>query len=210
MSYSVDIYDKKGKVISAVQLNEELFSDNMINESLIHEYCLLQASNARHNIACVKGRGEISWSGRKLYKQKGTGNARSGGKDSPVRRGWGVAFWPRWEQNFVKWMNKKARKIALAGMITLKAKEKNVIWLKDLLLSAPKTKDALEIIKNIGLENTKILVVLNKKDENLSKSLRNIPDVKYITVAYLNPFDLMVAKKVVFLESALQTINWVS
>lgn len=207
MAYSVDIYDKKGKVVSQIELNDAIFSDGIVNESLIHEYYLLQASNARHPIACVKGRGEISGSGRKLYKQKGTGNARSGGKDSPVRRGGGVAFWPRGENNFEKGMNKKARKIALAGIITLKAKENNIIGLKDLSFDVPKTKEAVDLLKNIGIQDKKILVVLSKKDENLTKSLRNISDVKYITVDYLNPFDVMGANKVVFLESALQTIN---
>ncbi len=76
MVYSVDIYDKKGKVVSTVDLNEDVFVDANINESLIHEYVLLQSSNARNNIACTKGRWEIAGSGKKLYKQKGTGNAR--------------------------------------------------------------------------------------------------------------------------------------
>ncbi|HCB51009.1 TPA: 50S ribosomal protein L4 [Patescibacteria group bacterium] len=87
MAYSIDIYDKNGKVVSKVDLNESVYADDCINESLIHEYYLLQTSNARNNIACVKGRGEVAVSGKKLYKQKGTGNARSGGKDSPTRKG---------------------------------------------------------------------------------------------------------------------------
>jgi len=62
MAYSVDIYDKKGKVVSKIDLNEEIYSDGIINESLIHEYYLLQTSNARINIACVKGRGEVNGS----------------------------------------------------------------------------------------------------------------------------------------------------
>jgi len=87
MAYSVDIYDINGKKVSSMSLNETLFSDDIINTDLIHEYYLLQTSNARQNIAKVKGRGEVAGSGRKLYRQKGTGNARVGDKNSPIRRG---------------------------------------------------------------------------------------------------------------------------
>lgn len=207
MVYSVDIYDKKGKVVSTVNLNENVFSEGNINESLIHEYVLLQASNARHNIACTKGRGEIAWSGKKIFKQKGTGNARAWDRNSPVRKGGGIAFGPRGERNFEKAMNKKARKSALLGIVALKAKDKNLLGLKDFTVAEPKTKELLEVIKNIGLEGTKILFVLGTKNENIEKSLRNIEGVKYISLGYLNPLDMLSAKKVVFFETALEAIN---
>ncbi|AHB40846.1 50S ribosomal protein L4 [candidate division SR1 bacterium RAAC1_SR1_1] len=207
MVYSVDIYDKKGKVVSTVDLNEDIFADGNVNESLIHEYVILQASNARHNIACTKGRGEIAGSGRKIFKQKGTGNARAGDRNSPVRKGGGVAFGPRGERNFEKAMNKKARRNALMGIITLKAKDKALLGLKDFDLTEPKTKDLLDIVKNIGIEGKKALFVLGSKNQNIEKSLRNIANVKYITVGYLNPLDVMSASKVVFFETALQAIN---
>ena len=207
MAYSVDIYDKKGKVVSTVDLNEEIYSDGIINDSLIHEYYLLQTSNARINIACVKGRGEVNGSGRKLYKQKGTGNARTGGKQAPVRRGGWVAFGPRGDRNFTKGMNKKAKKLALAGMITIKAKESALLGIDNFGFSAPKTKEAIEVLKNIGAANAKVLVVLNSKEDNTTKSLNNIPSVKYVSVGYLNPFDILSADKIVFEQAALESIN---
>jgi large subunit ribosomal protein L4 len=73
MAYSIDMYDKSGKVVGQVSCNEAVFNDNLVNQSLIHEYYLLQTSNARNNIACVKGRGEVNGTGKKIYKQKGTG-----------------------------------------------------------------------------------------------------------------------------------------
>ncbi|MDD3262307.1 MAG: 50S ribosomal protein L4 [Candidatus Absconditabacteria bacterium] len=207
MVYSVDIYDKKGKVVSTIDLNGDVFADENINEGLIHEYVLLQSSNARNNIACTKGRGEIAGSGRKIFKQKGTGNARAGDRNSPVRKGGGVVFGPRGERNFEKAMNKKARRLALMGIITLKAKEKSILGLKDFDLSKPKTKDLLDVVKNIGIDGKKTLFVLGSKNENIEKSLRNIVNVKYITIGYLNPLDIMSAKKVVFFETALNAIN---
>lgn len=123
MVYAVDVYDKNGKLTSKVDLNPELFSDEIVNPSLIHEYLLLQQANARNVIASTKTRAEVAGSGRKLYKQKGTGNARVGDKNSPIRRHGGVAFGPTAERNFEKTMTKKARKLALNGLLTLKVKE---------------------------------------------------------------------------------------
>ena len=123
MVYAVDVYDKNGKLASKVDLNPELFSDEIVNPSLIHEYLLLQQANARNVIASTKTRAEVAGSGRKLYKQKRTGNARVGDKNSPIRRHGGVAFGPTAERNFEKTMTKKARKLALNGLLTLKVKE---------------------------------------------------------------------------------------
>ena len=207
MAYTIDIYDKSGKVVSNFTLDETIFADSLVNKNLIHEYYLLQTSNARQNLACVKGRWEVRWSGRKLYKQKGTGWARPGDKNSPVRRWWWVAFGPRWDQNYTKSMNKKARTIALNSIITLKAKAGELIGLKDVLLSTPKTKDAQEILKNIWIAAKKVLFVVAEKDENILKSFKNLPKVKYLYVDYLNPVDLMSYHTVLFLESAFSHLN---
>ncbi len=207
MAYNIDIYDKTGKVVSTFALDEVIFDDSLVNKDLIHEYYLLQTSNARINIAKVKWRGEVHGSWRKLYKQKGTGNARVGDKNSPIRRwGW-VAFWPRGNQNYTKNMNKKTRKIALNSIITLKAKAGELLAIKDFALDMPKTKDAQEILKNIGIANKKVLFVLPQKDENIIKSFRNLPRLKYLHADYLNPVDLMSYHTVLFLESALTTLN---
>lgn len=207
MVYNIDIYDKGGKVVSTFPLDETLFDDSLVNKDLIHEYYLLQTSNARHNIASVKGRWEVHGSGRKLYKQKWTWGARPGDKNSPVRRWWWVAFWPRGVENYTKSMNKKARKIALNSIITLKAKAGELMGLKDITLGAPKTKEAQDILKNIWISTKKVLVVVAEKDENLFKSFRNLPKVKYLYVDYLNPADLMSYHTVLFLESSLASLN---
>lgn len=207
MAYTIDIYDKGGKVVSNFTLDETLFDDSLVNKDLIHEYYLLQMSNARHNIACVKWRGEVHGSGRKLYKQKGTGGARPGDKNSPVRKWGGVTFGPRGVENYTKSMNKKARNIALNSIITLKAKAGELMGLKDFTLTAPKTKEAQDVLKNIWISMKKVLVVIAEKDENILKSFRNLPKVKYLSVNYLNPVDLMSYHTVLFLESALANIN---
>lgn len=207
MWYTVDIYDKTWKVVSNFKLDDTIFSDEKINHNLIHEYYLLQTSNARNPIAHTKTRWEVAGSGRKLYKQKGTGNARVWDKRSPIRIGGGVAFWPRNERNYTKVMNKKSRNLALSWLITLKAKDNNIIGLKDFDMKEPKTKEALDVLTKIGLNNQKVLFVLNDKNINLVKSFRNLNNVKYLLTDYLNPKDLLEYHKILFLESALEKIN---
>ncbi len=207
MWYTVDIYDKTWKIVSNLKLNDEIFSDDKINHNLIHEYYLLQTSNARNPIAHTKTRWEVAGSGKKLYRQKGTGNARVWDRRSPIRVGGGVVFWPRNERNYTKSMNKKSKKLALSSILTLKAKNKNIVWLKDFDMKEPKTKEALNILTNIWLNKEKTLFVLNEKNLNLIKSFRNLNNVKYLLADYLNPKDLLEYNKILFLESALNKIN---
>lgn len=207
MWYTVDIYDKTWKIVSNLKLNDEIFSDDKINHNLIHEYYLLQTSNARNPIAHTKTRWEVAGSGKKLYRQKGTGNARVWDRRSPIRVGGGVVFWPRNERNYTKSMNKKSKQLALSSILTLKAKNKNIVWLKDFDIKEPKTKEALNILTNIWLNKEKTLFVLNEKNLNLIKSFRNLNNVKYLLADYLNPKDLLEYNKILFLESALNKIN---
>ena len=206
MGYSVDVYNTEGKVVSKVELNANLFADEKINKTLIQEYLLLQQANGRVAIADTKDRSEVSGSGKKLYRQKGTGNGRVWDKNSPLRRhGW-IAFGPTSARNFEKMMTKKARKVAMNGTITMKAKDSAICGLS-LDKMEPKTKEAASIIERIGLSNQKVLLVLDAKNEGIEKSFRNIAKVKYILVDYLNPRDVLNADKVVFLEKALTKLN---
>jgi large subunit ribosomal protein L4 len=210
MAYTVDIYDTNGKVVSKVTLNETLFSDDIVNNELIHEYYILQMSNARNNPAKVKGRGEVAWAGRKLYKQKGTGNARVGDKNSPIRRGGWVAFWPRGIRNFTKVMTKKAKRIALQGLITIKAQQNELLGIQKISFDLPKTKNAADLLHKLWLEDVKVLFVMDSNDDNLKKSFRNLADVKYLSIDYLNPYDLMHADKVLFTQASLEKLNTVA
>jgi large subunit ribosomal protein L4 len=206
MTYSVDVYDTKGKIKSTVELTANLFSDDKVNTTLIQEFYLLQMANARTPIASTKTRGEVNGSGRKLYKQKGTGSGRVGDKNSPLRRHGGIAFGPRGMENYSKTMTKKARKLALNGIITLRVQEKALVGLA-LTELAPKTKDAVAILDALTLGGKKVLLVMKEKNDGIEKSFRNIEKVKYLLLDYLNPKDLLNADKVVFLEDALQALN---
>lgn len=104
-------------------------------------------------------------------------------------------------------MNKKAKKIALYGLLTLKAKANEIYGLEAFDMKAPKTKEATAILKNLGMSGKKTLFILDKKNENLAKSFRNIENVKYLTVDYINPEDIMKYNTIIILEPALEKLN---
>jgi large subunit ribosomal protein L4 len=103
-------------------------------------------------------------------------------------------------------MNKKARKVALNGIITLKAQDKALVGLS-LAELQPKTKEAISILSNMGIQGQRTLLVMKEKNDGIEKSFRNIEKVKYLLLDYLNPKDLLNAEKVIFLEDALTMLN---
>ena len=207
MTYTIKVFNEQGKEIEEIQLNEEIFNDKNINISLMHEFIVMQLANARYNIAKTKTRGEVKASGRKLYRQKGTGNARVGDAASPIRRGGGVAFGPTGNENYHKDMPKKQRRKALFSALTVKVKDNEALALDKYSAKEIKTKNAAVVLKNLGLEGEKVLVVVPEKNEIIVKSFRNIPGIKVLLANYVNPYDLLTHKKVLFLKDSLAKIE---
>ena len=207
MWYKLPLYDANGKKLKDINLNEVIFNDQNINNDLIHEFVVMQLANVRNAIAHTKTRAEVNLSGRKLFRQKWTGRARVGDAGSPIRRHWGVAFWPRNNRNFSKAMPQKMRIKALFGTLTLKARDWEMLGLDKYPFEEIKTKNAYDVISKLGLADSKVLVVIPQSDEVLMKSLRNIPNVKYILANYLNPYDLLTHKKVLFVQDALEKVE---
>lgn len=146
MAYTIKLYDQKGKESGNAQLNADLYNKEVVNTDLIHEYVILQQANKRQSSAHTKTRGEVRGSGKKLYRQKGTGSARVGDAQSPIRVGGGVAFGPSNERNYSKKMNKQMRRKAMRGVISLKAEDNAIAGVKVFGLKAPKTKDAVAFL----------------------------------------------------------------
>lgn len=202
MSYSIKVYDSKWKVVDTLELNKEVFNDANINNDLIHELVLLQQSNARQWNAHTRNRSQVLHSGRKLFKQKWTGRGRPWDKASPTRVGGWLVFWPTNSVNWTKSMNRKQRKLALLGSLLLKMKKWNVLWLTWFDLSKIKTKDAHKVIESLSINNQKNLIILSEKDDKVIKSIRNIENLKYIYIDYLNPIDLLAYRNVILLWNA--------
>lgn len=206
MAYQIDIFNIEGNKVKEKKLNESIFNDENINESIIHEFVLMQQSNSRNPIAHTKTRWEVKMSWRKLYKQKWTWRARVWDAWSPIRRKWWVCFWPRNVVNYQKSMLKKVRRKALFWTLTLKAKDNELLWLDNYPHTEIKTKLSFEMLKKLWLINEKLLVVVNSDNDILINSIKNISNVKYVIVNYLNPYDLLIHKKVLFLEDTLDKL----
>ena len=206
MTYSIDVYNEPGKKTWTHELHEWIFSDDKINESLMHEYYRYQLHNSRIVRAHTKNRWEVSWSGKKIYSQKWHWTGRAWEKRSPLRKKWGIVFWPRKERNFTLKMPKKARRKAMCGLLTAKVKDNEIVGLESLLFANIKTKDAAVMFNNIWL-NWTILLVLDKKDENIIKSVRNIAHVKYTYASHINPTDLLTHRNIICTIDALSAIT---
>lgn len=198
------LYSNIGAESGKIDLDATIFGRE-INSGLIHRLLLLQHANARNAIAHTLTRSARNGSTRKLYKQKGTGQARAGDSRSPTRRGGGVAFGPLNNRNFELRMNKKERRVALFSILSSKATDSQVKVLESFSDKTMKTKDMLALTTKMGLTSA-VLAVL-PTDIAAFQAGRNIPHVKVIGANYLNPHDLLKFKDLVFTKDSLEFVS---
>jgi large subunit ribosomal protein L4 len=170
------VYEKNGSERGTVELSDELFGCE-INEPVMHQAVVGYLANQRQGTASTKPRGEVKGGGKKPYRQKGTGRARTGTIRSPLWRGGGVVFGPQ-PRSYRKDLPKKVRRLALRSALSSRAKENDVVVVDALNYSEPKTKRFVELLSGIGIEGLKILFVMDKPVPEVVKSARNIPDVR--------------------------------
>lgn len=187
------------------QLNDNVFAIEA-NEHAIYLDVKQYLANQRQGTHKSKERSEISGSTRKLHKQKGGGGSRIGDINSPLLSGGARVFGPRPRDYRFK-LNKKLKALARRSALTLKAADNQIMVVEDFTLEAPKTKDFLNITKNLKLDGKKILLVLKDQNKNVSLSARNIQGVKILTAADVNTYALLNNKAVVLAESSLEIIN---
>lgn len=204
MSFTIDIFNQKGQKTKTIDLDGSVFAAENINKDLMYQFVRLQQANSRIAIASTKNRGEINGSGKKLYKQKGNGAARVGDKKSPLRKKGGVAWGPRSNRNFSLSMPKKMRKASLRSALSYQASQAGLVALDMFDVTTPSTKSALSVLKNIQLDRS-VLVVVHDSVETI-KSYRNLPFVDIVDAAYVSVFDVLKAKKVLFVWEALDKI----
>jgi large subunit ribosomal protein L4 len=183
----VDVYNLKAEKIAQMELNAEVF-DVPIKKHILHQVVVSQLNNRRSGSASTKSRSEIKGSGKKLWRQKGTGRARVGDASSPTRRSGGVAFGPT-PRNYLTKVPKKVRKAALQMALTDKLKSDRLVVVKDFDLGEIKTKFFIEVMKNFDVK--KALIVTEEKNDNLEKSSRNVSWVKVMRYHGLNVYDIL-------------------
>lgn len=199
---TIDLYLQSGEKKGTVKVSDRLFSAP-VKEELMRLAVLRQLSNARQANAHVKHRGEVRGGGKKPWRQKGTGRARVGSSRNPVWRSGGVAFGPRNVRNYTKAMNKKARRAALFSGLSQKAANKEVFALDKFEVDQPKTKAFFDLMSKLPVERS-LLVVTEDTNNNLAKSVRNLPNVNLVRFDYLNLHSLLKSEKVMFTTEALK------
>lgn len=200
---AVDVLNRSGEKVSQVELSDEIFS-TPIKKSVLHDVVRMQLASRRSGTAVAKGRSDVVGSTRKLYRQKGTGNARSGDIKSPLRRGGGVIFGPS-QRSYAYKVNKKVRRLALKMALSSKLQGSELAVIDTFGLDQIKTADMAGIIHGLGLK--RVLVITAGDDRILSLSSRNIPGVKVMSVDGLNVYDVLKYDNLLLLESSIQLIE---
>ncbi|MEO0454978.1 MAG: 50S ribosomal protein L4 [Cyanobacteria bacterium P01_A01_bin.114] len=174
---------------------------------IVHRALVRQMNNARQGTASTKTRSEIRGGGRKPWRQKGTGRARSGSSRSPLWKGGGVIFGPKPRDYSVK-MNRKERRLAMTT--ALQGRADDLIVVQDFAeqLARPKTKDVLGAFERWGVEaESKVLLITAERNENIYRSVRNVASIKLMSATNLNIYDILAADQLVLTAAALEKIQ---
>jgi len=201
----VDLYKQSGEKAGTLELPKEMF-EVPFNKDLIHQALVMQSANRRVNLANTKTREFVRGGGIKPRPQKHSGRSRQGSIRSPQWRGGAVLFGPLATRNFSKAMPKKQRRIALFSALSDKAKENAVIGLEGFESKDMKTKVFAEMLKKLPIARN-ALFVLAEKDEVITRSSNNIPEVKTILAPYVNIQDLQKYKTIVILKNAVDKLK---
>lgn len=202
----VAIYNIKGEDTGRkAQLADEVFAVDA-NEHAVYLDVKQYLANQRQGTHKSKERSEVSGSTRKLHKQKGGGGARIGDINSPVLVGGGRVFGPRPRDYRFK-LNKKVKALARKSALTYKVQDSQVIVVEDFNFEAPKTKDFINIAKNLKVDGKKVLLVLPSDNKNVTLSARNVPNAKTMVASNLNTYAIMNSNAVILTESSLDCVN---
>lgn len=203
---TIDVVAADGKKAGSVELKDAIFGIEP-NVPVMHQVVVAQEAAARAGTAKTKTRGEVSGGGKKPWRQKGTGRARQGSIRAPQWRGGGTVFGPVGNQNWKQRINKKVKALALRSALSDRAAENNVVVLDKLAFDAPKTKDAIALLNNLGLGEKLVLVVIAERDVNVEKSFANLENVHVLTAGQLNTRDVLISDVVLFDQASLELVG---
>jgi large subunit ribosomal protein L4 len=196
------IYNKKGEQVDTIKVDEASLGGR-VRYPLLKQAIVMYHANKRTGTAASKTRGEVEGSTRKLYKQKGTGNARAGNIRTPIRKGGGHAHAKK-ARDFSRGMPQKARQLASKSAVLAKMLAGNVFVIDMLAIETPKTKDFAIMLGNLKIDRS-CLVAIKEYNESIYKSARNIAKVAVMPVAELNAGDICNRQKLLFTKDALTT-----
>jgi len=199
----VDVQNINGEKVSQIDLSDDIFNVP-VKSVVLHEVATMQLACRRSGTASVKHRSDVKGSGRKLFRQKGTGRARRGDIKAPLLRGGGVVFGPD-SRSYSYNVPKKVKSLALKMALSSKF-QGNCLFIIDRIEIEPiKTKEFLKVLNALNMK--KVLIITDKKNENLELSSRNVPGVKVLRSEGLNVYDILKYENLVLLEPAIRAIE---
>lgn len=200
---TIDIYDIGQNKVGTMDIDDNVFNVD-VKEHLIYEAVKVQLTNRRAGTVAVKNRSAVAGSGKKPFRQKGTGQARQGCRRAPQYPGGGVAFGPQ-PKVYNLSMNKKARKAALKSALSSLYKENQMTVLNELEMENISTKTFANVLQGFGKERH--LIVIDKKNPNVELSARNVKHVKVMQPEMLNVYDILSYKHIIFTEAAVRKVE---
>jgi large subunit ribosomal protein L4 len=200
---TIDIYDMGKNRVGEMELSDAVFNCE-VKEYLIHEAVKTQLANRRAGTVAVKNRALVAGSGKKPFRQKGTGSARQGCKRAPQYPGGGVAFGPQ-PKTYAVGMNKKARKAAIRSALSLLFRENKMTVLNAFDLEQISTKSFVGTLNGFSIAKT--LLVIDGANRNLELSARNVKDVKVLKSEGLNVFDMLKYQSIIFTQDAVRKVE---
>jgi large subunit ribosomal protein L4 len=201
---TIDIKDWNNKKVGSVDLSDEIFG-YPYKEHLIHEAVRNYLASLRQGTHKVKNRSEVSGSGKKPYRQKGTGRARQGGNRPPIHRHGGTVFGPT-PRDYSYKMNAQEKKAALKSALSQRVKEGKLVLLNDLSVDEPKTKALAEKVAKVGVDG-KALLVDSFENTNLALATRNNPKLLLVDPLHVNVYDVVNSRYIVLSQDALQRLT---
>ena len=195
------VFNLAGEVVGNIEISDTVFAVPF-NEDVVHQAVLRQQANARQGTASTKTRGDVHGSTRKLYRQKGTGNARAGSRKSPTRKGGGVVFGPH-PRDYRQAMPKKMRQLALRCALSAKVSDGELKVLEALKFEEPKTKQMTAVLDALKIEESALLVTV-QPETNMVLSARNIQGIKTLPANLLNVVDILSHKTLVMEVAAVR------
>ncbi|PPE04921.1 50S ribosomal protein L4 [Entomoplasma ellychniae] len=200
------VLNVQGQEVKSISLSDSVWGVEP-HQQAIFDTVISQQAALRQGTKKTKTRAEVRGGGKKPWRQKGTGRARQGSIRAPHWRGGGVTFGPTPDINYKKSVNKKVRALAFKSALSIKAAEQNIVIIDKFEFTKPSTKEMISTMKNLKVEDQKILVVTKENDELLIKSSSNIAGIKTIPSIKLNVYDILNAHKLVMTEEAVLAVE---
>ena len=201
----VPVLNASGKQVDTIDLPADIFEVE-VNVDLMHQAFLRQMANARLGTHKTKRRGEVNRTSAKWYRQKGTGRARHGSRDATQFVGGGRPKGPR-PRDYTQKMPKKMRRKAIRCALSALARDEQLVFVDKLEMEAPKTKEMRQILNTLVGQDNSALVLVAERNENVQRSVNNLPDAKTLRASYLNIRDLLKYDKVIVPLDALEVIK---